>query len=406
MEIRRRANELDSKANSRAIDSLLNYETVKYFNNEDFEARRYDDNLRKFEAAEVKNEASLGLLNIGQSGIIAIAVTLLMILAAQGVVDRSLTLGDLVLVNGLLIQLYIPLNFLGMVYREIKQSLTDMDKMFRLLRENREVADTPGRARLDAAAGASVALRARRFQLRAAPPDFVRRELRDSRRERPWRWSATAARASRLCRACCFASTTSAAGVSPSTARTCATVTQSSLRARSGHRAAGHRAVQRHHLLQHRLRPAAKLRTDEVIEAARRGAYPRFHREPARRLRRDGRRARPQAVGRREAARGDRARDPEESADLRLRRSDLGARFALGEGDPGRARPYRARAHDAGHRASAVDRRRCRRDPGDGPRPHRRARLASRAARARRRVCADVGFAAARGGRARQAASR
>ena len=89
MEIRRRANELDSKANSRAIDSLLNYETVKYFNNEDFEARRYDENLRKYEAAEVKNEASLGLLNIGQSAIIAIAVTLLMILAAQGVVNRS-----------------------------------------------------------------------------------------------------------------------------------------------------------------------------------------------------------------------------------------------------------------------------------------------------------------------------
>jgi ABC-type transport system involved in Fe-S cluster assembly fused permease/ATPase subunit len=144
MEIRRRANELDSKANSRAIDSLLNYETVKYFNNEEFEARRYDENLRKFESAEVKNEASLGLLNIGQSAIIALAVTVLMILAAQGVVDKSLTLGDLVLVNGLLIQLYIPLNFLGMVYREIKQSLIDMDRMFRLLGENREVADEPG----------------------------------------------------------------------------------------------------------------------------------------------------------------------------------------------------------------------------------------------------------------------
>ena len=143
MEIRRRANELDSKANTRAIDSLLNYETVKYFNNEEFEAHRYDENLRKYEAAEVQNEASLGLLNIGQSAIIAVALTLLMILAAQGVVDHRLTLGDLVLINGLLIQLYIPLNFLGMVYREIKQSLTDMDKMFRLLRENREVQDQP-----------------------------------------------------------------------------------------------------------------------------------------------------------------------------------------------------------------------------------------------------------------------
>jgi ABC-type transport system involved in Fe-S cluster assembly fused permease/ATPase subunit len=144
MEIRRRANELDSKANSRAIDSLLNYETVKYFNNEDFEARRYDESLRKYETAEVRNEASLGVLNIGQSAIIALAVTLLMILAAQGVVNQRLTLGDLVLVNGLLIQLYIPLNFLGMVYREIKQSLTDLGKMFRLLQENKEVEDKPG----------------------------------------------------------------------------------------------------------------------------------------------------------------------------------------------------------------------------------------------------------------------
>lgn len=143
MEIRRRANELDAKANTRAIDSLLNYETVKYFNNEEFEARRYDESLQKYESADVKNEASLGALNIGQSFVIAVAVTALMILAAQGVVGQELTLGDLVLVNGLLIQLYIPLNFLGMVYREIKQSLVDMDKMFRLLAENREVKDSP-----------------------------------------------------------------------------------------------------------------------------------------------------------------------------------------------------------------------------------------------------------------------
>jgi ABC-type transport system involved in Fe-S cluster assembly fused permease/ATPase subunit len=141
--IRRRANELDSKANTRAVDSLLNYETVKYFNNEEFEAKRYDVNLTNYEAAAVKTEASLGALNIGQSGIIAIAATLLMILAAQGVVAKTLTLGDLVLINGLLIQLYIPLNFLGMAYREIKQALIDMDRMFSLLEQNREVADKP-----------------------------------------------------------------------------------------------------------------------------------------------------------------------------------------------------------------------------------------------------------------------
>ncbi|HWA37247.1 MAG TPA: ABC transporter ATP-binding protein/permease [Burkholderiales bacterium] len=144
MEIRRRANELDSKANTRAIDSLLNYETVKYFGNEDFEARRYDENLRKYEDAATRSESSLGLLNIGQSLIIAGAVTALMLLAAEGVVAGTFTLGDLVLVNGLLIQLYIPLNVLGMVYRNIKQSLLDMDRMFRLLAVNREVEDRPG----------------------------------------------------------------------------------------------------------------------------------------------------------------------------------------------------------------------------------------------------------------------
>ena len=142
--IRKRANELDSKANTRAIDSLINYETVKYFGNEEFEAARYDESLRRYESAATTSEASLGMLNIGQSLVIALAVTALMFLAAEGVATQQLTLGDLVLVNALLIQLYIPLNFLGMVYREIKQSLADMERMFRLLGENLEVQDQPG----------------------------------------------------------------------------------------------------------------------------------------------------------------------------------------------------------------------------------------------------------------------
>ena len=141
---RRRMNEMDSKANTKAIDSLLNYETVKYFGNEEFEAGRYDKNLQSYEAAATKSETSLGLLNVAQSCVIATAVTLLMWRASEGVVAGALTLGDLVMVNALLIQLYIPLNFLGVMYREIKQALTDMEKMFRLLGENREIADKPG----------------------------------------------------------------------------------------------------------------------------------------------------------------------------------------------------------------------------------------------------------------------
>lgn len=145
---RRTMNEMDSKANTKAIDSLLNYETVKYFGNEEFEAGRYDKNLQRYEAAATKSETSLGLLNAAQSIVIATAVTLLMWRASEGIVMQKLTLGDLVMVNALLIQLYIPLNFLGAMYRELRQAFTDMEKMFNLLDENREVQDKPGAKQL------------------------------------------------------------------------------------------------------------------------------------------------------------------------------------------------------------------------------------------------------------------
>ena len=151
---RRTMNEMDSKANTRAIDSLLNYETVKYFGNERYEGARYDENLQRYERAVVKSESSLGLLNSVQALVIALAVSLLMWRASEGIVAGGLTLGDLVMVNALLIQLYIPLNFLGVMYREIKQALVDMEKMFRLLGENREVQDKPGAAPLAVDGGA------------------------------------------------------------------------------------------------------------------------------------------------------------------------------------------------------------------------------------------------------------
>ena len=143
-QFRRAMNEMDSSAHSRAIDSLLNYETVKYFNNEEFEARRYDENLLRYRQAAVKSQRTLSMLNAGQQLIIAIGLVAMLWRATQGVVDGRMSLGDLVMVNAFMIQLYIPLGFLGVLYREIKQSLTDLDKMFRLMEKEREIADAPG----------------------------------------------------------------------------------------------------------------------------------------------------------------------------------------------------------------------------------------------------------------------
>ncbi len=153
-QFRKQMNELDSTAHTRAIDALLNYETVKYFNNEDFEAKRYDENLEKLRRAALKSQSTLSLLNTGQQLIIAAALVAMLWRATQGVVDGRLTLGDLVMVNAFMIQLYIPLNFLGVMYREIKQALTDLDKMFGLLEKHREVDDAPGAQALVVHAGA------------------------------------------------------------------------------------------------------------------------------------------------------------------------------------------------------------------------------------------------------------
>jgi len=143
-QFRKQMNELDSTAHSRAIDSLLNFETVKYFNNEDFEAKRYDDNLERYRKAALKSQSTLSFLNTGQQLIIAAGLVAMLWRATQGVVDGRMTLGDLVMVNAFMIQLYIPLGFLGVLYREIKQGLTDLEKMFGLMEREREIADVPG----------------------------------------------------------------------------------------------------------------------------------------------------------------------------------------------------------------------------------------------------------------------
>jgi len=167
---RREANEFDSAAHTRAVDSLLNYETVKYFNNEAFEARRYDESLESLRRSRLKSQTTLSLLNTGQQLIIAIALVAMLWRATQGVVEGRMTLGDLVMINAFMIQLYIPLNFLGVLYREIKQSLTDLDRMFTLMDREREVADAPGAQALSGLDQASVTFDRVRFAYDPARP--------------------------------------------------------------------------------------------------------------------------------------------------------------------------------------------------------------------------------------------
>ena len=159
---RRQMNETDSEANTKAIESLLNYETVKYFGNEEHEARRFDASLSRYERAAVRSQVSLSILNIGQAAIISAGLTLVMWMAAQGIAEGRYTLGDFVLVNTYLLQLYSPLSFFGFIYREIKQAIIDMERMFELLDQDREIADRPG-ARDLAVSGAEVEFRDVRF---------------------------------------------------------------------------------------------------------------------------------------------------------------------------------------------------------------------------------------------------
>jgi ATP-binding cassette subfamily B protein len=156
-QFRKRMNELDSKAHTRAIDSLLNFETVKYFNNEEFEALRYDENLERYRQAALKSQRTLSILNAGQQLIIASGLVAMLWRATQGVVDGRMTLGDLVMVNAFMIQIYIPLNFLGAIYRELKQNLVDLEKMFTLLERAQEIADAPDAHALELPEGAASA---------------------------------------------------------------------------------------------------------------------------------------------------------------------------------------------------------------------------------------------------------
>jgi ATP-binding cassette subfamily B protein len=166
---RKTMNELDSKAHTRAIDALLNYETVKFFNNEQFEAQRYEQGLEAFREAQMKSQSTLSMLNTGQQFIIAASLVAMLWRATAGVVAGHMTIGDLVMVNALLLQLYVPLNFLGVLYREVKQSMTDLERMFALIEREQEIADKPGAFPLQVR-GARVSFEHVSFAYEAARP--------------------------------------------------------------------------------------------------------------------------------------------------------------------------------------------------------------------------------------------
>ena len=390
-QFRKHMNELDSTAHTKAIDSLLNYETVKYFNNESYEARRYDESLERLRRAALKSQTTLSILNTGQQLIIATGLIVMLWRATSGVVDGRMTLGDLVMVNAFMIQLYIPLNFLGVIYREIKQSLTDLDKMFTLMEREREIDDALDAKPLQVSHG-RVSFEHVSFAYEPARP--ILHDL--SFEIPPGKTIAvvgpSGAGKSTLARLLYrfYDVNSGAIRIDGQDVRH---VTQASLRQSIG-------IVPQDTVLfnEHRLRPHRR-EPGRGRSGGKGGADPRLHRVDTEGLRDDGRRARAEALGRREAAGGDRAHAAEEPANHDLRRSDVGARLGQRARDPGRVARRRAQPHRTRDRASAVDGRRRASDSGDGARAHRRARHARGAAGDELQICRDVEAAAIARGR-------
>ena len=390
-------NELDSKANTRAIDSLLNYETVKYFGNEEWEARRYDESMQRWEKAAVRSQTSLSALNVGQSAIIAIAVTLIMWRATVGVVEGTMTIGDLVLVNAFMIQLYIPLNFLGVIYREIKQALADMERLFGLIDEHAEIDDAPG------ARGArrSTAPRCASSTSTSATSPTGRSCSTSPSRFRPattWRSSAPRARASRRSARLLYRFYDVAAGRITIDGQDIRDVQQASLRAAIG--IVPQDTVLFNDSIEYNIaygRPGAT--HDEIVAAARLAqihdfvtALPQGYATPV------GERGLKLSGGEKQRVAIARAilKDPailifDEATSALDSKSEKAIQAELARD--------RARPHDADHRAPPVDDRRRRRDPRARRRPHRRAGHACCSAGSGRRVRAHVAAAAKRGAR-------
>jgi ATP-binding cassette, subfamily B, heavy metal transporter len=376
----RRANTLDSEAYGRAIDSLLNYETVKYFGNEKYEAQRYDKSLVEWEDMALKSQRSLGMLNAAQAGVIAIGVTLMVLRAAAGVVEGTLTLGDLVMVNAFLLQMFQPLSFLGVMYRQIKESITDVERMFALMQRPREVEDKPDARELDVIAG-EVTFDHVSFAYNPDRPILHDVSFTIPAGKTVAAVGASGAGKSTLARLL-FRFYDVNAGSIRIDGQDIRHVTQDSLRAAIG--VVPQDTVLFNDSIFYNIAYGRPDATREEVDRGRaRRAHPAFHRNPAAGLGHRGGRARAQAFRRREAAGGDRAHAAEEPGDPDPRRGHLGARHQDRKGHPGRTAGDRPRPHQPDHRASSLHRGRGRRDPGHGRRAHRRARAPSRSAGAR-----------------------
>ncbi len=386
--IRRTMNDTDNEARSRTVDSLLNYETVKYFGNEALEARRFDSALARYEHAAVSSQVSLNMLNLGQAGIIAVGLAAIMLLAAGEVARGHMTVGKFVLVNTYMMQLYQPLNFLGFVYREVKQSLVDMEQMFQLLIVRQEIADRPGAAALDAGRG-EVRFEDVRFGYRPDRAILSGVDFTVPAGAKLAIVGQTGAGKSTISRLL-FRFYDVTGGAILIDGQDIRDVTQASLRAAIG--VVPQDTVLFNDTIRYNIaygRPGCGQEEVEQGGAPRPG--PRLHRRPAGRLRHPSGRARAEAVGRREAAGGDRADDPEGPAHPDPGRGDQRARYPHRARHPGSVARTIGGSHHAGDRASAVHRGRCRRDHRPAGWPRRRARQPFRPAGARRLVCPDVG---------------
>ncbi len=385
--IRRKMNESDTDANAKAIDSLLNYETVKYFSAEEREAKRYDRSMARYEDASVRTYTSLAVLNAGQAVVFTVGLAAAMVLAAYGVKNGTKTVGDFVMINAMMIQLYQPLNFMGLVYREIKQALIDIEMMFSMLDRDPEIKDRPGAPPLEVRDG-SIRFENVSFAYEPARPILKGLDFEVAAGRTVAIVGPSGAGKSTISRLL-FRFYDVTGGRILIDGVDIRDVTQTSLRAMIG--MVPQDTVLFNDTIRYNIRYGRWDASDaEVEEAAQLAQIDHFIRLAAQGLRNRSRRAGLETVRRREAACRHRAHHPQGPADPAARRSDLGARQPYRARHPGRARPRVEEPHHARHRPSAVDHRRRRRNPGGRQGHHRRARHAPPIARPWRPLCQHV----------------